>query len=78
MDRIAWAKVALCGLTLGGALSAYQTAFSFWMTAHPLYHSPEWSARFYTRLTTTAVVGVLWIMLVMWLWKQRRTTRPRI
>jgi hypothetical protein len=35
--------------------------FDIWMTAYPFANASEWRTRLYTRLTTTVVIGVLWV-----------------
>src|SRR5262245_9869895 len=63
--------LAIAAVTLGGMVSLYQTLFSLWMTAHPLYHSPAWQHRFYLRLTTTVIIGIVWLASII-TWLQRR------
>lgn len=75
--RLLWAKVILALLTLVAAFSLYQVIFCAWMTA---YVAPEnvgeWRGRFYIRLTTSLVVGMLWIAAVIWLIRQKRRSGP--
>jgi hypothetical protein len=66
------AKCAVCLLPLVGLVSLYQTLFCLWMCAHPAYQSPEWKTRFYIRLSTTVVIGILWLLAGLWLLKRRR------
>jgi hypothetical protein len=72
MKRAILAAIAICILSLGGAISLYQTLFCLWMCSHPIYQSSEWQTRFYIRLSTTAVIGLLLLLLFRWLLKQRR------
>jgi hypothetical protein len=59
-------------LTIGGAISVYQILFDVWMTAYPFANAHEWRVRFYIRLATIIVIGLLWIVLAVWLYRQRR------
>jgi hypothetical protein len=72
LRRKSAASVALVVLTIGGAVSLYQTLFCLWMCAHPLYQSAAWIARFYYRLATTTVVAALWMFVAVWLLRHRR------
>ena len=65
-------KIILGLLTLLEALSVYQVLFCAWMTASSPASLDEWRTRFYVRLTTAIVVGILWIGLVIWLVRQKR------
>ena len=65
--KIMWASVALGFLTLGELVSLYQLMFDIWMTAYPFADTGEWRRRFYIRLTTTIVIGLLWSTLAVWL-----------
>jgi hypothetical protein len=58
-----WA-VALCLLSLGIAISAYQTLFCAWMLAHPLYASAEWKARLEIRFATTVGLSAVFLTVV--------------
>lgn len=71
------AKTALGVLTLFELLSIYQVLFCAWMTAQPLYDSPEWRTRFYVRLTTAIVIGALWFLVVIWMLRNRKAVRVR-
>jgi hypothetical protein len=73
--KIIWASVALGVLTLGGLDSLYWLAFDVWMTAYPLVNPNEWRPRFYIQLIVTVVVGLLWGLLAVWLFRQRRQGR---
>jgi heme/copper-type cytochrome/quinol oxidase subunit 2 len=73
--RLLWAKIALVLLTLGEMVSVYQVLFCAWMTAYQPASASEWRARFYVRLTTSVLIGLLWIALVVWLIRQRRKVR---
>jgi hypothetical protein len=68
------ARVGLVLLTLAGAVTIYQALFDIWMTAYPFANANEWRARLYIRLVTAFVIGLLWIGLVIWLWRQRKKT----
>jgi hypothetical protein len=52
--------VLVC-LSLGIAVSAYQALFCMWMSAHPVYRSPDWARLFYIRLFTTVIILGCWI-----------------
>ena len=67
-----WGKIILGMLTLLEALSVYQALFCAWMTASSPANLDEWRTRFYIRLTTAIVVGILGIGLVIWLVRQKR------
>jgi heme/copper-type cytochrome/quinol oxidase subunit 2 len=71
-NKLLWAKVILVLLTLAVALSFYQVIFCAWMTAYSPANAGEWRRRFYIRLTTCLVVGILWITTAIWLIRQRR------
>ena len=73
--KIVWAGVALALLTFGGLISLYQVLFDAWMTAYPFADPDEWRTRFYIRLATIIVIGLLWIVLAVWLYRQRRQDR---
>jgi hypothetical protein len=66
------AKLAVCILPLAGLVSLYQTLFTLWMCAHPVYQSQEWQTRFYIRLSTTVVIVALWLFADIWLLRRRR------
>jgi hypothetical protein len=72
-----WAIVLLCILTLAGLLSIYQTLFDLWMTAYPYATTGDWATRFYVRLATTIVIGVLWTTIVVWLVRQKHGAADR-
>jgi hypothetical protein len=59
-------------LPLLGLVSLYQTAFSLWMCAHPVHQSLEWQHRFYLRLATTLVIGLVWLVSLIWIIRQRK------
>ena len=67
-----WAKAILALLTLVEALSFYQASFCAWMAAYSPANASEWGHRFYIRVTTGLVVGILWIAAAIWLIRQRR------
>lgn len=64
---------ALVALTIGAAVSLYQTLFCVWMLAHPLYASSEWKTRLGIRLATTLALGcgMLVVAIVRWRRKHR-------
>jgi hypothetical protein len=68
------ARVGLALLTLAGAVTVYQALFDNWMTAYPFANANEWRSRLYIRLVTAFVIGLLWIGLLIWLWRQRKKT----
>lgn len=70
--RVAAAWVGLVALTLGGLLSFYYLAFSVWMMAYPKADPEFWRPRFYERLGLTVLIGFLWIVLCIWLFKHRK------
>jgi len=70
--KIVWASIALVLLTLAGLISLYQVLFDVWMTAYPFASANEWHALLYIRLATAIVIGLLWSVLVGWLYRQRR------
>jgi hypothetical protein len=72
MKRTTAPAITISVLTIAGFVSLYQTAFCLWMTAHPLYRSPEWQARFYLRFGTTVVIGLAWVCSILWLRRRRR------
>jgi hypothetical protein len=63
---------ALFVLPLLGLVSLYQTAYSLWMCAHPVHQSLEWEHRFYLRFATTVVIGLAWLVSLIWLIRQRK------
>jgi hypothetical protein len=67
------AKFAVYLLPLLGLVSLYQTLFCLWMTSHPLYKSQAWQTLFYVRLSTTATIGILWVIAGTWLLKHKIT-----
>jgi hypothetical protein len=74
-SKIIGATITLMALTIGGVISVYQMLFDVWMTAYPFAKPHEWRARFYIRLATIIVIGLLWIVLAVWLYRQRRQGR---
>ncbi len=60
--------ILLVVLALIVLVSAYQAAFSAWMTAHPVYRSDEWANRFYLRVGTIVVCGAAWL----WVFRRGR------
>jgi hypothetical protein len=77
MNRTNLALVAIFGLPIVGLISLYQTAFSLWMCAHPVYQSLEWQHRFYLRLATTVVIVLAWLASLIWLIRQRKKSNTR-
>jgi len=69
--KIMWASITLVLLTLGGLVSLYQVLFDAWMTAYPFADPNEWRTRFYIRLATTIVIGLIWGSLAVWLLRQK-------
>ena len=67
--KVAWALLTL--LTLGGLCSMYYLLFAVWMTAYPKVDTVAWRLRFYERLVTTAVIGLFWGALAVWLYRHR-------
>jgi hypothetical protein len=70
--RVAAAWVGLVMLTLGGLLSCYYLAFSVWMMAYPMADPEFWRPRFYERLGITFLIGFLWTVVSIWLFKHRK------
>lgn len=50
--------------TLLGPVFLYKLAFSFWMTAHPVYQSDWWKHRFYVNLAMTLVIAMIQVLLL--------------
>lgn len=71
------AAVLLILLTVAGLISLYQVAFDVWMTAYPYANAQIWAQRLWVRLTTTVVIGTLWIFVVTWLIRVRRREHSR-
>lgn len=74
-SKIIGVIITLMALTIGGVISIYQMLFDVWMTAYPFANAHEWRVRFYIRLATIIVIGLLWIVLAVWLYRQRRQDR---
>jgi predicted Abi (CAAX) family protease len=68
--RVAAAWAGLVVLMLGGLFSIYFLFFSLWMLAYPKADPVFWRPIFYQRLTITGLIGVLWIVLCLWLFRQ--------
>jgi hypothetical protein len=68
--EVRWAALTL--LTFGGIVGLYQTAFSVWMAAYPYANPSEWRTRLYVWLSITVVIGFLWGIQVMWLFRRRK------
>ena len=66
--------IALVVLALAGLLSGYQLLFALWMTAYPKVNNAEWATRFYERLAMTAAIGICWIGLAIWMFRQKRNS----
>lgn len=67
-----WAIAGVAVLTLAGLITLYQIAFDLWMTAYPFADTSEWRTRLYIRLATALSIGTGWVLLVGWLYRQRR------
>lgn len=74
-SKIIGATITLMALTIGGVISVYQMLLDVWMTAYAFANAHEWRVRFYIRLATIIVIGLLWIVLAVWLYRQRRQGR---
>jgi hypothetical protein len=72
MNRTLVGRIAIGILSVGALVSLYQTLFSWWMCAHPVYRSVEWQNRFYLRVVTTAVIGAVWLLSVISMMRKRR------
>jgi hypothetical protein len=70
-----WAMFVLVLLTLAGLASVYQMLFAVWMTAYPYANTSEWRARLYVRLAITIVLGLVWTVLAIWIFRQRRKSK---
>jgi len=66
----AWAGMAV--LTLAGLDSLYRLPFSVWMLAYPMADPAMWRPRFYAWLGATVLVGFLWMVLGIWLFKHMK------
>jgi hypothetical protein len=75
--RVTLAKLTMLVLALGAFFSANQTLFCIWMTAHPLYSSPVWVARFYLRFATTVTLCTLMILLGVWMRRNRTSQKDQ-
>ena len=73
--RIVCGSSVLVLLTVGGLLSIYQMLFALWMTAYPYANESVWRSRFYMRMATTILIGLLWIAQSAWLYRRRRQGR---
>ena len=65
-------SIAFALLTLGGLVSLYQVLFDLWMTAYPFATASEWRNRLYFRLAITIVIWLVWGILAVWSYRQRR------
>jgi hypothetical protein len=72
--KIIWAGVALSVLTLGGLVSLYWVMFDVWMTAYPFVNPNDWRMRLYIHLFATVVIGLLWGILAVWLFRHGKQT----
>lgn len=70
--KLMGASVALFILTMGGLFTLFQVLFDAWMTAYPFANTSEWRIRFFIRLATIVVIGVIWSAIVAWLFRRRR------
>lgn len=73
--RIAWTALTL--LSFCGMMSAYFVLFAAWMTAYPYADLAAWHTRFYQRLVITVLIGALWGVVALWLFRHRRGTEGR-
>lgn len=73
--KIAWAALTL--LSLGGLLSTYFLLFAAWMTAYPYADLAAWRTRFYQRLVITILIGTLWGVVALWLFRHKRGVEAR-
>ena len=70
--KLMGASLALFLLTMGGLFTLFQVLFDAWMTAYPFANTGEWRIRFFIRLATIVVIGVIWSAIVVWLVRHRR------
>lgn len=70
--KLMGASFALFILTMGGLFTLYELLFDAWMTAYPFANTREWRIRFFIRLVTIFVIGVVWSAIVAWLFRHRR------
>ncbi|HUA59736.1 MAG TPA: hypothetical protein VML19_13340 [Verrucomicrobiae bacterium] len=71
---MAWIVFGLLSLT--GLLSVDRLLFAVWMTAYPFADVASWRTRFYERLAVTVLIGVIWIVVLVFLLRTRRRTEP--
>jgi hypothetical protein len=69
-QRTVWAGIGLTFLTVAAMVSVYQVLFSLWMTAYPYADINSWRPHFYLRLAQTALIGMLWTALVVWMFRR--------
>lgn len=70
--QILCGRVALAFLTLAGMYSIYWLLFSVWMMAYPFADKLVWRSRLYIWLSVSGVIGLLWGVVVVWLFRRRR------
>jgi len=70
--KLMGASLALFLLTMGGLFTLFQVLFDAWMTAYPFANTGEWRIRFFIRLATIVVIGVIWSAIVVWLVRHTR------
>lgn len=75
--KIIWASGALVLLTLAALINLYQILFDVWMTAYPFADAAIWRTRLSMRLITISAIGLLWSVLVLWVYRQMRHSRER-
>jgi hypothetical protein len=75
VQPVIFAGIGLVVLTIAGMVSVYQAMFSLWMTAFPFADINFWRPHFYFRLVQTAIVGVAWAALVLWMIRKKRLRR---
>jgi hypothetical protein len=72
--NIVGAWILLTLLTLGELYSLYSTVFFLWMTAYYTTNLDHWRNLVYIWLAVSLLIGLLWIVLVVWLLQKRRKT----
>ena len=68
-----FAKVVLGILGLCEVYALYWLSFSLWMTAYPFANNAMWRTHLYGWLGASVVVGLLWVAVLVWLIRQRRS-----
>jgi hypothetical protein len=78
MTKMVLAMIALVILTVAGLVNIYQAMFDLFMMTYPSADANEWRTKLYIRLATAVLIGLGWIILAIWLIRQRNSYKLKL